>query len=79
MEEYVKDLEQFLRKYIPEENLKYSHCSAEDMKLEIKQLEKKVIKYNTDIYMYNLINRYMKPPQYQYKYTSILDDEDDEE
>ena len=29
--------------------------------------------------MYNLINRYMKPPQYQYKYTSILDDEDDEE
>lgn len=79
MEEYVKDLEQFLRKYIPEENLKYSHCSAEDMKFEIKQLEKKIIKYNTDIYMYNLINRYMKPPQYQYKYASILDDEDDEE
>jgi hypothetical protein len=76
MEEYVKDLEQFLKKYIPGENLKYSQCSAEDMKLEIKQLEKKLVKYDTDIYMYNLIKSYINPPQYQYG--SILDEDENE-
>jgi hypothetical protein len=76
MEEYVNDLEQFLKKYIPEENFKYSHWSIEDMKLEIKQLEKKLVKYDTNIYMYNLIKSYMNPPQYQY--ISILDDGENE-
>lgn len=76
MEEYVKDLEQFIKKYIPGENLKYSYWSKEDMKSEINQLEKKIIKYNTDIYMYNLIKSYVNPPQYQY--ISILDDGENE-
>jgi|APGre2960657505_1045072.scaffolds.fasta_scaffold117674_2 hypothetical protein len=76
MEEYVNDLEQFLKKYIPGENLKYSHWSIEDMKLEIKQLEKKLVKYDTDIYMYNLIKSYINPPQYQYG--SILDEDENE-
>jgi len=76
MEEYVKDLEQFLKRYIPEENLKYAYWSVEDMKLEIIQLEKKIMKYETDIYMYNLIKSYINPPQYQYG--SILDEDENE-
>lgn len=74
MEQYAKDLDIFVKKYMPVDNLKYYRWNIEDLKAELHQLEKQVAKYETDIYMYNIIKAYVEPADNQY--VSILDDEE---
>jgi len=73
MEEYAKDMATIMKRYMPSDNVKYYSWCIQDLKFELSHIHKKILKYKTDVYMYNYIKMYVEPSLF----VSILDDMDE--